>query len=251
MPFNKNQTENEQIAFFVERVQELIKAKCNEDIVRLGLCATGFVDRASQGASISSYFQQQAVTVDSKSSSTTRTNKQFLSSKSSSGPTTVMSKKNNLISSLIQEKKPKSQLPSKCSSVSVAQKDSVLTTQREVDISNNTDIKLHDNNRTTISDVSSSPSSKKKDLHMTKTSAMKSHIVHEVGEDPSPDLAYAMKLQASYDRENEILSKIERGFGVTKKSVGRFSSSSSSSSSSSLQRQPKKSRIDSYFKLKK
>ncbi len=62
----------------------------------------------------------------------------------------------------------------------------------------------------------------------------------------SPDLEYAMKLQASYDRENEILSRTEdriKGFGA--------SSSLSTASSSSLKQRRKKARIDSFFKIKK
>ena len=237
----------------MERVQDLIKAKCSEDIVRLGLCAGGFVDRASQGSSISSYFQ-----ANSKSASTV---KKASSSSSSSSSSLLLSSTMNSTKKQISEQGRKKTLTASptqklnqpvqyFSSLSSSTSKLPDGTQKEVKASKDghVDPKIvlenhHDSQSSRATETYTTPS-KESDgqTNSTKQVINESDIIsQQQQQQQSPDLAYALKLQASYDRENEILSKTDnkmkgRGHGLL---------------SSSSQRRTKKARIDSFFKLKK
>lgn len=233
---NRNQNnDKELISMFVERVQELIKAKCSEDIVRLGLCACGFVDRASQGASISSYFSANTKSKPSvKSPSTKKSSISTVAvwNKSSSA---MISKQKATLTSMLQELNPSSPnnkaltsqkvyVSNSVTEISSKQQGGIHSYNGELSCSKKLSSSTNDQTERTTTDSSSVP-----------TCNLTEH---------SPDLAYAMKLQASYDRENEILSKTENRIRSTsrKKGVG-FTSLS--------QQRRKKARIDSFFKIKK
>ncbi len=249
----KNQNDDEQIVSFVERVQDLIKAKCSEDIVRLGLCAGGFVDRASQGSSISSYFQ-----ANSKNTSTMKKASSTSSSSSSSLISSTMNstkkqtseqghKKTFIVSPTQKVKQPVQYFSSFSSStpkpLDGTQNEGKASKDRHVDLKIATE-NHHDSQSSRATETSTTPSKESDD----QTSSSK-QVINEPDiisqqkhqQQQSPDLAYALKLQASYDRENEILSKTENK--MKGRSHGLLSSSS--------QRRTKKARIDSFFKLKK
>ena len=181
-----NQANYDKISLFVDKVQKLIQSKCNEQIVRLGLCATCFVERASKGSSISSYFQ----TGGTQSSSL-----------SSSQP--LITSKNIHVETMCTENK----------SCKINQKGS------EIDCSFKGSCNQDDYSGKKESEGLNVTVGSPSDQNLVEDKSLKQNKRHcEPQSQFTPDLAYAMKLQASYDRENEILS-IDTGINHKKSKV--------------------------------
>ena len=187
---------SDKIPLFVNKVQELIETKCDERICRLGLSATGFVERATQNAAISSFFQSSDNPIFLKKENDDILHMNSTECIDSPSIDPSLSLRNNKFSYKNGNEQQISRKPEKNQEIKPGERLSSLSTK--------------------ISPIRNT---------------------QECGSiPPTPclsDLEYAKRLQASYDRENEILSR-------------------STLINKSKPCQPlKKARIDSFFKTKK
>lgn len=211
---------SDKIESFVDKVQELIQSKCGDyPIVRLGLYATGFVERVPQSSSISSFFQSGICDNKDKTKSTESSPKK--ERKGSFNTCKSMKKDKNNQHSLIEN--------------------FIVKTKTGHDQSQAVDLENCDVSAVRVNDESlhvplpshnESKMAGTSDFDACEEEVMEHNSISQTQD--SPDLEYAKKLQASYDRENEILSRTALFHGDNPR-----------------RRQIKKLRIDSFFKTRK
>lgn len=213
---------NELVCSFVTRVQELIQSKCNEDIVRLGLCAMGFVERVPENESISSFFQK-GEKISSHASNHNKDPVRKILSKTKKEGTNIMDiiqKQKRQQPAHTISKQPTRTVQSKGKEQMLGKRVEAQSSYKPSPIIDATSLKTIESPQKTKSTAKSQQS---------KSSQ-------------SPDLLYATKLQASYDRENEILSRTATSFQASTRNKKRPTSTSKSTS------KRQKMTIDSFFK---
>lgn len=193
IPFPRLGSSTDKNTSLVTKVKEVLESKCDlVRIVRLGLCAVGFQDRAKN--SIGGFFNSQP-----------------------------SSKKND-------SKPPISQ--DQCATTNEGE-----SNEGYADVKRKTTSTSHPHNddRKRPGTEKEHPTSKDKAKSIQERTATIEPTAKPSVEDP--DLSYAIKLQAMYDRENNILSSTEQkknGKGCSKKATQSTEPS-------------KKMRIDSFF----
>ncbi len=218
---------SDKIESFVDKVQEIIQSKCgNYPIVRLGLSATGFVERVPQSSSISSFFQSGVIS-DNKDKMTSNETSPKKERKGNINTWKNMKKgKDNqhvLIESFIVKTKTGND-----QSQALGSENGNVSAETVNNESLHVPLPLHNQINLARSDNNAEEEEVTKEV-------TEQHNCTSTQIQDSPDLEYAKKLQASYDRENEILSRTALFHG----------------DNPIRRRQTKKLRIDSFFKTRK
>jgi hypothetical protein len=227
-------------------VAELLNSNCDDvtNIVRLGLCAVNFQQRAKR--SIGSFFSVGAK-----------------SHRSSPEGVATGAASTNIIANNDSAQDSSTAVRQKCISLH-----SILTNSNRVDelkdrkcnrknyFSNIASTQQSQLSISTISSSKRSPDSAQKPPNVKRFEAddkIRAQVVVASHSVPAldPDLAYAKKLQAKYDKENKILTSTERKGDSVSILTGGKRANVCHNVRNGFQFRSKKSRIENFFKPKK